>query len=498
MRFPLYLVVHQTCLCFVVSFARKAVARHHILRIPNGIGARRRRSVFHPLNKNPLRGGGQNVVQMDGGESGGESLPLFNNRTDVADVPSENSSSSSNHTTPMLGVLMTESSTKRQYNWREFFPRPKTYLSKGRVLAASAKSPSEKFGFMERQIKVVRWLITGSGLHAKPSESQNIQRLACLARLLILLREYERIYGGQLLAKNIGGMATQKQVLATIMQDLYSSGTPTWVLETVMGRVAEGLTGRDDVQIMLLPRRCFMYYPESDDDGEHPRRPATTDMFRISPGYDIAKLGAVEQVAVRLASFASNTRSVERLNNSWLKMPSRRQLNEVKKQALLMNQFDAGEQSLLDNPDKFAREILNLASSTYGLIFYINSPKFQQAAKAADMATTDDDFWQVSDSTRDIFSRLAAHEAETSLKRIRNQEKEPFSPLTFSLFRILSSAGACAMWFGGGWADMAVSGALAVVVANIGALFSKANFAFEERMLMEMVSSIVVGVVAGT
>lgn len=42
---------------------------------------------------------------------------------------------------------------------------------------------------------------------------------------------------------------------------------------------------------------------------------------------------------------------------------------------------------------------------------------------------------------------------------------------------------------------MLVSGALAVIVAYMGSIFSKAHIAFEERMLMEMVSSIVVGVV---
>ncbi|KAG7365902.1 putative threonine/serine exporter [Nitzschia inconspicua] len=462
------------------AFARRSI----VIRPKDGKyynSARRRKVVFS------LRGGSQQAAQINNGDE---------TKLTSTTMSSDGKIDCSNEPTPMFGVLVTESKTKRQYNWREFFPRPKGSAST--MAGASVSLPSKALAFLERQIKVVRWFMTGTVHPTKPTESQSIHRLTSLARLLTLLREYEHRYGEVLISKNIGGMASQKQVLADITQDLYSSGTPTWVLETVMGRVAEGLTGQTDVSILLLPRCCLVHYPENGGDGTRPRRLATTDMFPITPGFDIAKMGAVEQVAVRLASFASNTRSMERLDSSWLKMPSRQQLNDVKDQALKVNQIDGGERQLLTNPDSLAKEILNVASSTYGPFFYNNSPRFQAVAKAADSATLDDDFWQVDDSTLDVFSRLAAQEAAKSLQKIRREvDKEQYSPLTVSLFRIFSSAGACAMWFGGGVPDMLVSGALAVVVAYLGTMISKAQFAFEERMLMEMVSSIVVGVVAG-
>ena len=42
---------------------------------------------------------------------------------------------------------------------------------------------------------------------------------------------------------NEGGASVQKQVLTNITKELYASGTPTWVLETVMERVAAGIMG---------------------------------------------------------------------------------------------------------------------------------------------------------------------------------------------------------------------------------------------------------------
>ncbi|KAL3901371.1 MAG: hypothetical protein SGARI_006086, partial [Bacillariaceae sp.] len=154
---------------------------------------------------------------------------------------------------------------------------------------------------------------------------------------------------------------------------------------------------------------------------------------------------------------------------------------------------------MLEDKDMLAKEILNLASSTYGLFFYANSPQFQEAARNADAAAPDrdDDFWQVDETMRDTFSRLAATEAAANLQRIRQEEKQIFSPGITSLFRIISSAGACAMWFKGGVADMAVSAVLAVTVAKIGSFFAHMQLAFEERMLVEVVSSFVVGLVAG-
>jgi len=409
--------------------------------------------------------------------------------------------------------------------------------------------------------------------------------------MLLLLREYRDRFG-RAATESFGGPGMQRQVLEDITKDLYSSGTPSWVLETVIARVAEGMTGRESTQVMLLPRRCFIFHNILDQDMDSTstnqpslvRQPesslpssirAYTNMFKISPGFDIYTLGVVEQVAVRLASFASNTGSVERLTAaSFRVLPSKDELKVVQEQALqqLIQEQEQREQyqdthRLLEEEDyqqqhaspstttssplktepELAHEILQLASSTYGLFFFLNNPKLQQAAQRASESKTstpassaststtfgessgdsgtstnsnsninaihpstnnannhddedDDQFWIVEDSIRDIFTRLATREAHDSMVQIRrSQTTNPqlYSHTMVSIFRILSAAGACAMWFGGSLHDMMVSGALAVTVAYIGRVQIKAQWAFEERVLTEVVASFVVGVVAG-
>ncbi len=58
----------------------------------------------------------------------------------------------------------------------------------------------------------------------------------------------------------------------------------------------------------------------------------------------------------------------------------------------------------------------------------------------------------------------------------------------------MSAAGACAMWFGGSFPDMLVSGALALAVNKIG---TSQALAYEERVLTEAASSFFVGICAG-
>ncbi|KAL3905308.1 MAG: hypothetical protein SGILL_009730, partial [Bacillariaceae sp.] len=405
------------------------------------------------------------VLQVQGNDiTGSIGVQILNDDDPIENVILPNDTKSVDvETIQKLEVLFEESATRSPYNWREFFPKPRAPMS----AEQQKQQPRIKVPvFVERQIKIARWFITGNAVHSKPSDEKNMKDLNALARMLMLLREYELRYGPSMLAQNVGGYGCQKEVLFNITKDLYSSGTPTWVLETVMSRVAEGMTGRD-AEILLLPRRCFFYFPEDGGSGTQKlRRPATTGLFKISPGFYIAKLGEVEKVAVRLASFASNTGSVERINAEWLKMPSRSQLETAKREGYRKYQFDLGENSKSDDREGMAKEILNLASSTYGLFFYANSPDFQEVAKFADSAAPDeeDDFWQVTDSMRVLFSRLAAIEASTSLERIRQEEKQIYSPFMISMFRMLSSAGACGMWFNGGFPDMVASAILAVTV----------------------------------
>jgi hypothetical protein len=64
-----------------------------------------------------------------------------------------------------------------------------------------------------------------------------------------------------------------------------------------MQKAAEGLTGHHNVNWMLLPRKGFMCIPDNH----------TTLMFDMRRGFLIYKMERMEHVAVRLASFASNT-----------------------------------------------------------------------------------------------------------------------------------------------------------------------------------------------
>ena len=71
-----------------------------------------------------------------------------------------------------------------------------------------------------------------------------------------------------------------------------------------MKRVAEGLTGKGSIDFFLLPRIAFILALNS----------GATAMFRITRGYDMQRLDDMESVAVRLASFATNSRSVHRID----------------------------------------------------------------------------------------------------------------------------------------------------------------------------------------
>jgi hypothetical protein len=137
-----------------------------------------------------------------------------------------------------------------------------------------------------------------------------------------------------------------------------------------------------------------------------------------------------------------------------------------------------------ENPssDELANGILNLASSTYGLFFFLNNPKFRAAINATD---EDDVFWEVKDSTRITFTRLAANAASKSRDHIHDNVRVLYSKQLLSLCKVMSAAGACGMWFGESFPDMLVSGALALAVNKIG---TSQALAYEERVLTEVAS----------
>jgi uncharacterized membrane protein YjjB (DUF3815 family) len=366
--------------------------------------------------------------------------------------------------------------------------------------------------------KMVRWLTTtgtspSSDQQQSEEEETTLQtNWASLARMLLLLREYETKIG----IPTFGGPEQQRQVLSDITTNLYNSGAPSWALETVMERVAEGMTGGMGVQFMLLPHRCFIFYPaphvtttapmssysssssshsSSSRNSKLPEPPAqsTIEMIKLRPGYHISRLGAVEQVAARLASFASTTKSAQRFTAAPVRIPTPEALAHAQERAL--KSVTHYLQTNQPSPKELAQEILNLASSTHGLFFVLNSSQLRQGPIIHATTGSGNSFWNVPTSTRDVFARLAVDEASQAMDQIRHETRKQLYPLPMlHLFRFMSSAGACALWFGGSWWDMVVSGILAVSVAYIDAFPS---LALEERILTEVVASWFVGLVAG-
>jgi uncharacterized membrane protein YjjP (DUF1212 family) len=329
--------------------------------------------------------------------------------------------------------------------------------------------------------RFMRWLATGAVAADvnKQSDDEIQEQLDHLARMLLLLREYYDRFGLPMQ----GGPKDQEYVLREVAKDLYLGGSPIWALEPVMNKVAEGLTGKRGVDFFMLPRRVFVFAPSS----------GATTMFHYTRGYDMQRLDGMETIAVRLASFASNTSSVGSVPTRW---PKPQELRSA------FRSESVAESAL--TKEELAEEILTLASESEGLFFFINayrqdgtagrdSPMIPQTLKDGKNSELGE-FWTVEDSTRELFSRLAVIDAATAIDKMDAERKHLYSNRMIILFRLGSSAGACAFWFNGSWVDIAVSGMLAVLVAHIGAwqVFCK-----QERIIFEAVASLVVGLVSG-
>ena len=210
-------------------------------------------------------------------------------------------------------------------------------------------------------------------------------------------------------------------------------------------------------------------------------------MFSTERGLCIHKLDDMEQVVVRLASFASNTNGVSSI-------PSRRPDSEELKMAA------QGESSrfICDEMDKniLAAEILALGSEAEGLFSFVNKKKESTTTLDAPSLRPliSDDFWEVDDSVCKLFSRLAAIEAMKYIDSIDADRKVLYSPEMIAIFRLFSSAGACAIWFNGSWYDMGMAGVLALLVAFMG---SSSVLTIQERIVFEVVASFAVGLTAG-
>ena len=297
-----------------------------------------------------------------------------------------------------------------------------------------------------------------------------------------------------------------------------------WTLQPVMTKVAEGLTGKRGVDFFLLPRRAFIFAPSS----------GATIMFPISRGYDMHKLDEMEKVAVRLASFASNSSSV---SNIPARFPNPREM----RRALYSESFYGVAPR---TQEELAEEILSLASEAEGLFFFINSSKYKQSVIAnqqlmsnaqnhtnnntngnkylnsnanlnfsheympnlRDLSPTElektelqarnlemYEFWNVEDHIQELFCRLATVEAIGSIDKMDAERTVLYNRATIMMFRFGAAAGACAFWFQGSWFDMIVAGTLAAMVAYIDAspLLTK-----QERIIFEAVSSFAVGFVS--
>lgn len=325
-------------------------------------------------------------------------------------------------------------------------------------------------------VKFFRWLATGAAPdNMKLSDDEVQENMNSLARMLSLLREYHDRFG----MPETGGFKDQEYVLREVTKDLYLGGSPIWALEPVMKRVAEGLSGKRGVDFFILPRRAFIFAPSS----------GATAMFRIVRGYDMQRLDDMEGVAVRLASFASNTSSVASVPTRWPKPQEMRRAFRTESLA-----------GCFYNKEDMAEEILNLAADAEGLFYYIRnheskcyvnreSPLYAKGTDGGKLSELGE-FWTVGDETRELFSRLAAAEAARAIDKLDAERKPLYSQGAVVMFRVLSSACACAFWFNGSWVDILVSGILAEVVAQIGnsPILSK-----QERIIFEAVASFVVG-----
>ena len=328
---------------------------------------------------------------------------------------------------------------------------------------------------------LAQWLVSGfvpDGKATKLSEVEVEEGTRQAARMLSLLREYERRFG----MPEAGDSRDQQYVLTELCRGLYGGGTPLWTLKPAMSQAAQGLTGARGVEFSLFPRTAFVFAPTS----------GSTLMFNMDRGFRIQMLTLMERVLVRLSSFASNTRSVHSVET--IHPPQVSDLLRACRGESV--QFGRGYRK-----DALAKEILDLASDGVGL-FYLTSHAEQMQLKAMHAhnnlsanATEIQTFWTVEPSIKELFTRLATIEADRAIDAIKEEmAARPLYPRpVYLLFRIISSAGAAGLWFSASWLDTIVAGFLGLVVA----LFEGATLWKHERMILEVLASWVVGLAAG-
>jgi len=202
-----------------------------------------------------------------------------------------------------------------------------------------------------------RWFMVGGGAYAAELDEEAMQHsLEGLAQCLRLLRAYLELHG----MPTRGGAKDQEYVLREVVRDLYAGGAPLWALEPVMQKAAEGLSGQPNVNWLLFPRKAFIYSPAA----------SATSMFKMERGFNIQKMDAMEKVAVRLATFASNVQAV---SNVPAKFPQPHEFLRVARRESTRSLMGTPEEQ---DPKKLARKILALASREQGLFYFVNSREY--------------------------------------------------------------------------------------------------------------------------
>jgi uncharacterized membrane protein YjjP (DUF1212 family) len=356
-----------------------------------------------------------------------------------------------------------ERTSTTKYNWRNYAP--------------SLKSP----------VKFFRWLMVGGAAFAqKQSDEELVEGLSDLARCIVLLRAYLDVYG----MPDKGGIEDQSTVLHEVVGDLYRGGAPLWALEPVMQKVTEGLTGQSIVEWTCLPRNALCSFS------------GRTVMFGYTRGFDMSRLDAMEKVSSRLASFASNTHSVSSVPT---RFPNPKELNTIApsesttssssmESSIASPELNSVRQRLVqdfESADALGAEILGIASKSQGLFYFVNSKSYLKTTTSKEV----DNFWNVSEQERELFSRLAAIEAKEMIQEIDEKINVVLYPSWLSILcRVVSGAGAAGIWFNGSWYDCLVAGALAAVIAIIG----QSDFlSRQEKIVYEVVASCVVGIASG-
>jgi uncharacterized membrane protein YjjP (DUF1212 family) len=324
---------------------------------------------------------------------------------------------------------------------------------------------------MTNPLEFLNWLVRGFSHQAELSSSEVEENFGKLARMLLLLREYEERFG----LPEMGGSKDQQFVLQELCYNLYAGGTPIWVLQPVMERAAFGLTGAKGVDFRIVPRSAFIFVPSS----------GATSLFRLDRGFHMGKTTLMERVLIRIASFGTNTETVHSI-------PSQFPRPEV------FRHPPRGESVKWNRPrEDLAQQILDLASEGTGLFFYTHATGYPSSKHAHDSGVTVDHFWQVEDSIKELFKRLATIEAEISIDAAieqLNSHDSKFYPRRMIWFaRVIASMGATGIWFGGSWYDMIVAGGMAFFVAMI----QGASVLRHERFIFEVIISLTVGLVAG-